>query len=411
MDGAGRVALRVDAELVEAALDEAARVGLVVDRELARVAEPVAVGAQHPRAGRVERHDPHRARAPADEHLDALAHLLRGLVRERDREDLARAGLSRALEEGDPVRQHAGLAGARAGEDQQRALAVDDRLALRRVEPREELLDAVAGGGVRHAVQDRRGGRRPPREACPDDASASSGPIVRAAGSYGRAGNVRRTVTIACAIAAVAWLSTGASVRRHGHRGSGGCRRRLPRYRATQRSASAAAKAVLCLVNRARAERGLRATARVAHAEPRRQRAQRARWSRSGFFSHVSPDGADVRRSARAARGYLRRSRTNARRRDAQLGRGQLATPAELVRRPHGAARRTARAILDAPLPRRRRRPRCSARPACGAAGRPRRSRSSSAAAERRRGAIMRGWRCATRSGRPARRSPPARAG
>ena len=40
VDGAGRVALRVDAELVEAALDQPPRVGLVVDRELARVAEP-----------------------------------------------------------------------------------------------------------------------------------------------------------------------------------------------------------------------------------------------------------------------------------------------------------------------------------------------------------------------------------
>ena len=72
-------------------LDQPARVGRVVDRELARVAEPVGVGAQHPRAGGVEGHHPHRARRAADEQLDALAHLLRGLVGERDREDLVRA--------------------------------------------------------------------------------------------------------------------------------------------------------------------------------------------------------------------------------------------------------------------------------------------------------------------------------
>ena len=151
VDGAGREALRVDAELVEAALDQPPRVGLVVDRELARVAQPVRLGAQHPRAGGVERHHPHRARAAAEQQLDALAHLLRGLVRERDREDLVRARHPRALEERDPVRQHARLAGARAGEDQQRPLAVRDRLALRRVEARQQLLDPALGCGVGHA--------------------------------------------------------------------------------------------------------------------------------------------------------------------------------------------------------------------------------------------------------------------
>ncbi len=157
VDRARRVALRVDAELVQAALDEAARVGLVVDRELARVAELVALGAQHPRAGGVEGHDPHRARAPADKLLDAVAHLERGLVRERDREDLVRARLTRALEKRDPVRQHARLARSRAREDQQRSLTVHDRLLLRRVEPGEELLDAVLGDDVSHPDQHRPG--------------------------------------------------------------------------------------------------------------------------------------------------------------------------------------------------------------------------------------------------------------
>jgi hypothetical protein len=76
--------------------------------------------------------------------LDALAHLLGRLVRERDREDLVRARHPRALEVGDPVRQHARLAGTRAGEDQQRALAVRDGVALGRVEAGEQVLDAVA---------------------------------------------------------------------------------------------------------------------------------------------------------------------------------------------------------------------------------------------------------------------------
>ena len=150
VDRAGREALRVDAELVEAALDQPPRIGLVVDRELARVAEPVRLGAQHPRAGGVEGHDPHRARAAAEQQLDALAHLLRRLVRERDREDLVRARHPRALEKRDPMRQHPRLARSRARQDQQRALAVGDRLALRRVEARQQLLDAALGCGVGH---------------------------------------------------------------------------------------------------------------------------------------------------------------------------------------------------------------------------------------------------------------------
>ncbi len=47
---------------------------------------------------------------------------------------------------GDAVGQHPGLARARAGEDQQRALAVEHRLALRLVEPGEQALGAVGAG-------------------------------------------------------------------------------------------------------------------------------------------------------------------------------------------------------------------------------------------------------------------------
>ena len=60
---ARREALGVDREVVQALLDQAARVGGVVDRELAGVAEPVGVRAQHAGAGGVEGHHPHRAGA------------------------------------------------------------------------------------------------------------------------------------------------------------------------------------------------------------------------------------------------------------------------------------------------------------------------------------------------------------
>ena len=48
--------------------------------------------------------------------------------------------------------QDAGLARAGAGEDQQRPLAVVDRLALGRVEPGEQPLDAVGAGLGRRPV-------------------------------------------------------------------------------------------------------------------------------------------------------------------------------------------------------------------------------------------------------------------
>ena len=153
MDRRGCEALRVDVELLDAALHEPARVGLVVDRELARVAEPVRVRAQHACAGGVKRHQPHRARPGADEQLDPLAHLLRRLVRERDREDLVGPRLPGREQVRDPVRQHARLARARAGEDQQRPLAVQDRRALRLVEPAQQAVElgvGVPGGGGFH---------------------------------------------------------------------------------------------------------------------------------------------------------------------------------------------------------------------------------------------------------------------
>jgi len=98
----------------------------------------VRVGAQHPRAGSMESQHPHAARAAAQQQLDALAHLLGRLVRERDREQLVRPRLAAVDQVGDPVGEHAGLATAGAGEDQQRAVNVRDGLALRWVEALEQ---------------------------------------------------------------------------------------------------------------------------------------------------------------------------------------------------------------------------------------------------------------------------------
>ncbi len=157
-DPARREALRVDVELLDAVLDQPQRVLLVVDREPARVAEPLGVRAKHARAGRVERHHPHRPRPASHEPLHPLAHLLGGLVGERDREDLARGSLARSHQVRDPVRQHARLARAGASQDQQGPLAVQDGLALRLVQP---LKQGLGGDRCAHPREDRWGGGGP----------------------------------------------------------------------------------------------------------------------------------------------------------------------------------------------------------------------------------------------------------
>ena len=136
VDAARREPLRVDAEVLEARLDDPDLVGLVVDREARAVAEPLRLAAQHATAGGVEGEDPGRARLTTEHPLEPLAHLARRLVRERDREDLVRLHAVRADQVGDPVGQHARLAGARAGDDEQRPVDVENGLALGRIRGR-----------------------------------------------------------------------------------------------------------------------------------------------------------------------------------------------------------------------------------------------------------------------------------
>ena len=83
------------------------------------------------------------------------AHLARGLVREGDGEDLVRLRAARADQVRDPVGEHARLAGAGAGDHEQRAFRGEDGLALGGVQVGEVAL----GRGDCHVV-DASGGRR-----------------------------------------------------------------------------------------------------------------------------------------------------------------------------------------------------------------------------------------------------------
>ncbi len=163
----GREALRVDAEVLEACPHDPHLVGLVVDRERRAVAEPLRVAAQHPAARGVEGEDPGRARLPPEHLLEPLAHLSRGLVRERDREDLVRPHAVRADQVSDPVREHAGLPGARSGDDEERAVDVQNGLALGRIEVGEEVfVGRDAHASMLAAVSARRHDVRSGRVAC-----------------------------------------------------------------------------------------------------------------------------------------------------------------------------------------------------------------------------------------------------
>ena len=134
MDAARREALRVAVELLEAVLHEPQLVGLVVDGEVRPVAEPRRLAAEDAAAGGVEGHHPAGAGGRADEILDALAHLGGRLVREGDGEDLRRLRADGREQMGDAAGEDAGLAGAGAGDHEQRPLGRQHRLALRRIQ-------------------------------------------------------------------------------------------------------------------------------------------------------------------------------------------------------------------------------------------------------------------------------------
>lgn len=147
-EGLGREALGIEIQVTADERHQPLTVGGVVDRERGGEAELLALAAQDPHTRAVEGHHPHRVRARADELLDTLLHLARGLVREGDREDLAGVDIALAQKMGDAVREHPRLAGARAGHDEQRGAGVHHGRALVLVQPVQQGR-RIHGGAVR----------------------------------------------------------------------------------------------------------------------------------------------------------------------------------------------------------------------------------------------------------------------
>ena len=108
--------------------------------------------AQEPVAEGVEGGDLDVGVAVRHERVDALLHLGGGLVGEGERQDLLGPGLLLPDEPGDAARDDGGLAGARAGDDQEGTGVVGDGLALR-------VVQAVQDALARHAPWTIAGGR------------------------------------------------------------------------------------------------------------------------------------------------------------------------------------------------------------------------------------------------------------
>ena len=120
----------VERQLEQARPEEQHLLGPVQDPEGRRQSELEGVLPEEPVAERVEGRDADVGVAVRDEDVDALLHLERGLVGEREREDLLRPRPARGDEVGDAAREDGGLAGPGPGDDQERPLVVGDRLAL-----------------------------------------------------------------------------------------------------------------------------------------------------------------------------------------------------------------------------------------------------------------------------------------
>ena len=136
---AGLERLVVDAEPLERLLDYGLLIGLVVDGEGAGEAYSVDaqgfdVAAEDAHAEAVEGGEQGLGeRGVAENFVDALGHLLGGLVGEGDGEDGVRGHASFLDEIGDAVRDDASLAGACAGEQKHGAIDRLDAFALLRI--------------------------------------------------------------------------------------------------------------------------------------------------------------------------------------------------------------------------------------------------------------------------------------
>ena len=129
----------------------------IQDGEVGRQADERRVRAQHPRAQRMERAEPQPFHRTAEDRADPLAHLPRRLVGEGDRQHLAGRGAAGEQQMGEAGGQHARLAGAGAGEHQQRPVERFHRFPLGLVQAGE----VIGHAGITSPSRGARASRRP----------------------------------------------------------------------------------------------------------------------------------------------------------------------------------------------------------------------------------------------------------
>ncbi len=122
-----------------ALLDQVELVVGIEDDEVRVEGQVVGLAAQDAGTGGVEGAQGYPAGLLAKQGHHAVLHLTGGLVGEGDRQDVIRAHAHGADQVSDALGQHAGLARARAGQNQYRAQTGGDRLLLLRVEAGEEV--------------------------------------------------------------------------------------------------------------------------------------------------------------------------------------------------------------------------------------------------------------------------------
>ena len=150
---ARRPALLVDVLGFQQLLQQPDLVVDVEDGEVAFQPDQLGMAAQDLHADGMEGAEPrHALDHLADDLADAVLHLARRLVGEGDGEDLAGPGAAEAEDVGDAHGEHAGLAGAGAGQHQHRAVERLHRLALLRIEPGEIGRAAAAAARARAAM-------------------------------------------------------------------------------------------------------------------------------------------------------------------------------------------------------------------------------------------------------------------
>ncbi|MMZ62024.1 hypothetical protein D1872_242080 [compost metagenome] len=133
--------LRVDVQFLHNVADNGELVGRIQNGKIRRKPDALDIAPQDPHAHGVEGGHPNvPAIRAADEAGYAVLHLARGLVGKGDRQNGPRRRLAGGDQVGDAVRQHARLAAARAGHDQQRPFRRDDGFPLLRVQTGDRLL-------------------------------------------------------------------------------------------------------------------------------------------------------------------------------------------------------------------------------------------------------------------------------